>query len=330
MPSRSRSYWLTSSLMRPIEIIRSEITSTTPVQGPEQVKLDGAGQGGAVELPLRSYKLIIAYDGSRFSGWQRQSAVRTVQATVEKAICTITGDSHLHLLGSSRTDTGVHALGQCATFRSRLWKSPAGNLPLAINSQLPDDVVVRAAVEVPIAFNPIKHARSKRYRYTVYASRISDPLGRRQSWWIKRPLNTDAMHQAARCLIGQHDFASFQTSGSPRKSTVRTINAIEIAGIDCLDGQTITIEIEANGFLYNMARSIAGTLVVAGLKRKPITWVSDVLMARQRKLAGPTAPAHGLCLLEIYYPESALKLAPELTPELAPELESDAESDPCA
>lgn len=271
-----------------------------------------AGQGSGGEAPLRCYKLIIAYDGSEFFGWQRQSAARTVQATIEDAICTITGDPFVHLLGSSRTDTGVHALGQCATFRSPRWKSPAANLTLAINSQLPPDVVVRSASEVPMAFNPIRHARSKRYRYSVYASRVNNPLVRRQAWWVKRRLDVEAMRDASAWLLGKHDFTSFQTAGSPRKSTIRTVRAIDIAHVDTMDGQAVTIEIEADGFLYNMARSVAGTLVLAGLKRKSTGWVNDVLKARDRKKAGPTAPSHGLCLLEIYFPST------------------DDESDPCA
>jgi tRNA pseudouridine38-40 synthase len=256
------------------------------------------------QSPLRCYKLIIAYDGSEFYGWQRQSSARTVQATLEEAICAITGEPVVHLLGSSRTDTGVHAQGQCATFRSRRWKAPAASLPLAINSQLPADVVVRAASEMPIAFNPIRHARSKRYRYTIYASRINNPLMRRQAWWVKRRIDINIMREASAALLGKHDFASFQTAGSPRKSTVRTVKAIDIASVDSLEGQAVTIEIEADGFLYNMARSVAGTLVLAGLKRKSVSWVSEVLMARDRKKAGPTAPSHGLCLLEIHFPIS--------------------------
>ena len=259
------------------------------------------GEGRGVDAQLRSYKLIVAYDGSEFFGWQRQAAARTVQATLEDAVCAITGDSTINILGSSRTDTGVHALGQCATFRSRRWNAPAGNLPLAINSQLPADVVVRAACEVPMAFNPIKHARSKRYRYSIYASRINNPLVRRQAWWVKRRVDIDLMREASEFLLGKHDFVSFQTAGSPRKSTVRTVKAIDISTTPTMDGQAINIEIEADGFLYNMARCLAGTLVVAGLKRRPISWVRDVLQAGDRKQAGPTAPSHGLCLLEINF-----------------------------
>lgn len=268
---------------------------------PAAEALEPAGEGRGVETLLRTFKLIVAYDGSQFFGWQRQAAARTVQATLEDAIAQVTGDRSVRLLASSRTDTGVHALGQCATFRSRSWKAPAGNLPLAINTQLPPDVVVRKASEVPLAFNPIRNARGKRYRYSIYASRVNDPLARQRAWWVKRRLDVQAMKTAAEQLLGCHDFASFQTTGSPRVSTLRTVTAIDIACTDYMDGQAVSIEIEADGFLYNMVRNVVGTLVLAGVGQRSIAWVGEVLHARDRRHAGPTAPPHGLCLLEIYF-----------------------------
>lgn len=253
------------------------------------------------DAPRRTFKMIVAYDGSDFFGWQRQRAARSVQATLEDAISKVTGESVVHLLASSRTDTGVHAIAQCASFRSHTWRAPASNLPLAINTQLPPDVVVRSAVEVPASFHPIRDACGKRYRYSIYASRVNDPLGRRRAWWVKRKLNIDLMREAAGHLLGQHDFASFQTSGSPRKSTVRTVTAIDIQCDSRLDGQAVTVEIEADGFLYNMVRNFVGTLVLTGLNHKPIHWVQEVLQSRDRRIAGPTAPAHGLFLSEIYF-----------------------------
>lgn len=269
------------------------------------------GQGSGAEPmphapddPRRAYKLIVAYDGGAFSGWQRQSAARTVQATLEDALVDLIGDPAIRLLASSRTDTGVHALGQCCTFRTRAWRAEASRLTMALNTQLPPDVVVRSAAEVPIAFNPITYAQGKRYRYRIYASRISDPHSRRHAWWVKRRLNIEAMQAAAETLLGQHDFASFQTAGSPRVSTVRTVRAIDIRAEDHQDGQSVTIEIEANGFLYNMVRSIVGTLVLVGRQQRPATWVSQVLSSRDRRQAGQTAPAHGLCLLQVFFPSA--------------------------
>ena len=299
--ARSKRTESTSAEVNAAELATAEINTAeahTRLASASQL----AGEGRGVETRLRCYKLIVAYDGSEFCGWQRQASARTVQGTLEDAICALTGASSVNVLGSSRTDTGVHALGQCATFRSDRWNAPAASLPLALNSQLPSDVAVRSAREVPMSFHPIRHARGKRYRYSIYASRINNPLVRHQAWWVKRKIDIDAMRAAAELLLGKHDFASFQTAGSPRKSTVRTVTAIDISIAQALDGQAISLEIEADGFLYNMARSIAGTLVLAGLKRKPLGWVRDVLHAGDRQKAGPTAPAHGLCLLEINFP----------------------------
>ncbi len=258
--------------------------------------------------PVRCFKLTIAYDGTDFYGWQRQSSARTVQATLEDALAETTGAPSVRLLASSRTDTGVHALGQCATFRSSHWTADARHLALAVNTRLPPDVIVRAASEVPMTFNPIRHAVSKRYRYSVYSSRVSDPLGRRQSWWVKRILDVPAMQAAAAELLGTRDFASFQTTGSPRISTIRTVQAIDIDCRPMLDGQAVTIEVQANGFLYNMVRNIVGTLVHVGRGRQPSQWVREVLAAQDRRQAGQTAPAQGLCLLQVFFDEAAQRM----------------------
>ncbi len=263
-----------------------------------------AGQGSGVEAPLRTFKLIVAYDGSEFFGWQRQSSARSVQATIEDAIADLTGDEVVHLLASSRTDTGVHAIGQCATFRSRKWRAPAANIALALNTRLPYDVAIRKSTEEPYGFNPIKHCSGKRYRYCIYASRTSNPITRKQAWWVTRPLDIEAMQAGAQHLMGQHDFVSFQTNGSPRVSTIRTVRAIEIACRPELDGQFVTIEVEADGFLYNMVRNIVGTLVKCGTRHKRPEWVREALEARDRRCSGQTAPAHGLCLFEVFFDEA--------------------------
>ncbi|MFO1062706.1 MAG: tRNA pseudouridine(38-40) synthase TruA [Pirellulales bacterium] len=260
-----------------------------------------AEQGGAGEPERRCYKLIISYDGLGFAGWQRQTAQRTVQEELEKAIAVTTGDEKVTLLAGSRTDTGVHAIGQCATFRSSRWNAPAHRLALALNTKLPNDVAVRAASEVPMTFSPIKHAMTKRYRYMMYSSRINNPLGRGNSWWVKRQLDVDAMRKAAEALIGEHDFLSFQTTGSPRKKTIRRVDSIDIASEPYLDGRLVTIEVEANGFLYNMMRNIAGSLMLVGVKQRSVEWMGQALAAMDRRAAGPTAPPYGLCLLRINY-----------------------------
>ncbi len=261
---------------------------------------DGAGQGSSTSQ-RRTFLLTIAYDGSDYFGWQRQSAARTVQETLEDILDKLLGE-RIHLMASSRTDTGVHALGQRATLRTRHWKATGANLAMAINTKTPPDLAIRSAVEVPSTFHPTRDAYSKRYRYSIYASRVCDPNSRRNRWWIKKRLNVAAMIEASRYLIGEHDFEGLQTAGSPRISTVRHVTAIDIATENYLDGHLVTIEVQANGFLYNMVRNIVGTLVSVGTGLRPVHWVQDVLDGRDRRHAGQTAPAHGLCLLEIYFP----------------------------
>jgi tRNA pseudouridine38-40 synthase len=264
----------------------------------------GDAPSSTLEPPLRAYKLIVAYDGAAFCGWQRQAQHRTVQEVLEQAIAELTGEKKVTVLASSRTDTGVHAIGQCASFRSRHWRAPAHRLAMALNTKLPDDVSVRQATEVPLTFSPLRHTVSKRYRYRIYASRIPNPLLRRNAWWVKRRLDLDAMRAAADILLGKHDFLSFQTTGSPRKATVRTVLDITIESQPCLDGQEVTIEVEANGFLYNMVRNIVGSLVVVGVGHRDVTWMETALAARDRRASGPTAPPYGLCLQHVVFASS--------------------------
>jgi len=250
---------------------------------------------------LRCFRLTIAYDGTNYFGWQRQPHHPSVQAAVEQAVCAITGDSHTHVKASSRTDTGVHALGQSAVFTSAGWPAPAERIPLAINTKLPNDIAVRDAIEVPLRFNPLRASTGKRYRYQVYSARRPDPIGARTQWWVPRRMHLQPMIEASRMLIGTHDFAALQTTGSPRSSTIREIRDLTITSVPHMDGQLISIEVEANGFLYNMVRNIAGTLVQIGVGRKPPLWMKEVMDSRDRREAGQTAPACGLFLLEVKY-----------------------------
>jgi tRNA pseudouridine38-40 synthase len=249
----------------------------------------------------RVFKLIVAYDGTNYFGWQYQPDQPTVQRFVESAIGTVLGHPRWPARASSRTDAGVHALGQVVVFKTNAWRAPADRLTPAINTHLPDDIVIRSAEEVQANFHPLALCIGKRYRYRVYSSRVADPLDSRFHWWVKHRLNVDAMREAADMLLGTHDFAAFETSGSPRENTVRTVRAIEIKSHTYLDGHQISIEIEADGFLYNMVRNIAGTLVVVGRRRQPPSWVHGVLGSRDRREAGQTAPPQGLQLLEIFF-----------------------------
>jgi tRNA pseudouridine38-40 synthase len=252
----------------------------------------------------RVFKLIVAYDGTNYFGWQYQPDQPTVQRCIESALGMVLGHPRWPARASSRTDSGVHALGQVVVFKTNAWRAPADRLTPALNTHLPDDIVIRSAEEVQSNFHPLAFCTGKRYRYRVYSSRIADPLDGRFHWWVKHHLHVGAMREAAACLLGKHDFAAFETSGSPRQNTVRTVRAIEIESHDYLDGQQISIEIEADGFLYNMVRNITGTLVVVGRKRQPPSWARDVLDSKDRREAGQTAPPQGLQLLEIFFADT--------------------------
>ena len=249
----------------------------------------------------RVFKLIVAYDGTSYFGWQYQPDQPTVQQFIESALGTVLGHPRWPARASSRTDAGVHALGQVVVFKTNAWRAPADRLTPALNTHLPNDIVIRSAEEVSPNFHPLAFCVGKRYRYRVYASRVADPLDGRFHWWIKHRLNVDAMREAAEMLIGKYDFAAFETSGSPRQNTVRTVRAIEIESHAYLDGRQISIEIEADGFLYNMVRNITGTLVVVGRQRQSPSWVREVLVSKDRREAGQTAPPQGLQLLEIFF-----------------------------
>ncbi len=273
-----------------------DATLATPVESPEALAIEQA-----VEPVLRCFRLTLAYDGTNYFGWQRQPNHPSVQAAVDRALCAITGDNQVRTLASSRTDTGVHALGQSAVFTSSGWPAAADRIPLAINTKLPNDISVRDAIEVPLRFNPLRASTGKRYRYQVYSARKPDPIGARTQWWVPQLMQLEPMCEAARLLIGKHDFVSYQTTGSPRSSTIREVRQLTVNATPHMDGTLFTIEIEANGFLYNMVRNIAGTLVQVGVGRKRPQWVSEVLAAKDRREAGQTAPACGLFLLEVLY-----------------------------
>ena len=253
------------------------------------------------EKPLRAFRLTLAYDGTNYFGWQRQPDQPTVQACVEEALAKITGEQSVKAYASSRTDTGVHAIGQSAVFRTRQWNAAADAISFALNTKLPSDIVARDAIEVELSCHPLRDSTGKRYQYRIYCSRKDDPIHKRTHWWVRRKIQLEAMQQAAEYLVGEHDFFSFQSAGSPRQNTVRTVRKLTIESRPHMDGILYTIEIEASGFLYNMVRNIAGTLVQVGVGRAEPQWVQHVLSAYDRRVAGATAPPQGLCLMEVYY-----------------------------
>jgi tRNA pseudouridine38-40 synthase len=244
---------------------------------------------------MRNIKLILCYDGTAYHGWQRQPGLRTIQGVLEEAIASVT-PSAATATASGRTDTGVHAIGQVVQFYTASRLDPP-ILRRALNAKLPEDVRVLEAAVVSQAFHPTIDARSKRYRYRFDNRPIADPFRRHYAWHIPRPMDDQAMHRAAQALAGRHDFRSFETEWPNRTSSVRTIYDIVVARF----GDVIELEVEADGFLYNMVRSIAGTLCLVGTGRRPDTFAGTALRAECRTQAGPTAPPHGLFLLHVNY-----------------------------
>lgn len=247
---------------------------------------------------MRCLKLTVAYDGTRYAGWQTQPDLRTVQAELERAWQQITGEA-VRLTASGRTDAGVHAWGQAVGVTTMSDRAP-DLLLRGLNAVLPDDVIVRDAVEAPANFHATYDALRKCYRYSIHNSPVRPLFDRPYVWHVPTPLDTVAMHRAGQGLVGRHDFASFESAGSERTSTVRTVTRLDVQrGTECRD--RIEIEIEGDGFLYNMVRAIAGTLVEVGRGLRDETWLAKVLASRDRRQAGQTAPPQGLCLWRVDY-----------------------------
>lgn len=244
---------------------------------------------------MRNIQLTLAYDGTGFHGWQRQPAQRTVQEVLEDGLKQLTGTA-TSATAASRTDSGVHALGQSVHFLTTS-SHPPETFVRALNALLPADVRVQSARERPQAFHATFDARSKRYRYVIDNGLFASPFQLRYSWHVRRALDVGAMEAAAAVLLGRHDFHSFETDWPNRTSSVRTIIDLRIERSDAF----VTIEVEADGFLYNMVRSITGTLMWVGTGKRKVGWVADVLKAESRIEAGPTAPPQGLFLVAVRY-----------------------------
>jgi tRNA pseudouridine38-40 synthase len=248
---------------------------------------------------MRTFKLTMAYDGTDFAGWQRQPARRTVQGELEAALERITGQRP-KCIASGRTDAGVHALGQVVSFTSPTYLDPAV-LTKALNAELPEDLLVFEVAEAPAGFHALRDAVQKRYRYAIEDGRLRDLFDRRYVWHVWERLDVEAMREAARPLVGRHDFASFETAGSPRLTTERTVLDLVVERREMGLTDRVVIEVEADGFLYNMVRNIVGTLVAVGKGRGEVTWPAEVLAQRDRTKAGMTAPPQGLFLIGVEY-----------------------------
>lgn len=240
-------------------------------------------------------KLTVQYDGTEYHGWQIQSGEATIQEELTRALTRITGEN-IKIKGCGRTDAGVHAESYICNFHTKS-KIPVERYPYALNSYLPKDIVCKVAERAEENFDSNRSASSKRYIYRIYNSDIPDAFAGRYSWQYKYKLNVERMREAAKAFIGEHDFIGFASSGFTVKTTVRTIYSLDVTQ----EGNMITIDVCGNGFLYNMVRIIAGTLVFVGSGKVNPADMPEIINSRCRERAGITAPAIGLCLKEVYY-----------------------------
>jgi tRNA pseudouridine38-40 synthase len=238
--------------------------------------------------------IIIEYDGTNYGGWQKQKNTLSIQQVIEEAIYKIT-KKEVNLISSGRTDAGVHAIGQVANFITTS-KIPIEKIPDAINSKLPNDISIIGSKEVAMDFHARYSARRKRYKYIILNSKYKRPINRNYSYHVKYDLDIDKMKNEIKYLIGEHDFKAFMSSGSSVQTTVRTIYDVSIEK----QGDLIILEIEGNGFLYNMVRIIVGTLIDIG-RGKISTSLKDIINSKDRNRAGYTSPACGLFLKKVYY-----------------------------
>ncbi len=242
-----------------------------------------------------AYRITVAYDGTAYAGWQVQPHRATVQGVLEGAAERLNGEA-AKVPGASRTDAGAHARGQACRFVTGR-DLVAARVPDALNAFLPEDVVVHDAVEAPPDFHPVRDARGKHYRYTFLVARHEDPFARRYALRLPRRPDVGAMRGAAALLVGTHDFGAFEKVGSPREHTVRTLSRLDVVE----DGAYIHVDLLANGFLYGMARNLAGTLLRVGERGLDVAVPSSWLAAPHHGRAGPILPPHGLCLMQVFY-----------------------------
>lgn len=244
---------------------------------------------------MKRILLTISYDGTNYSGWQKQKNAVTVQGEFDKA-CSTLFKTDIESIGASRTDAGVHALGQRAVIDVDT-SIPAEKIPLALNPLLPDDIVVTHAEEVGADFNPRFKALKKTYEYSIYNAPFRNPIYRNYSEYVRYELDLDSMRTACEAFVGEHDFRAFCASGNSSKTTVRTIYSLDIEK----DGDFIKIRVTGNGFLYNMVRIIAGTLIYVGEGRIAPDDLPEIIASGDRRKAGKTAGPSGLVLVKIMY-----------------------------
>ena len=241
---------------------------------------------------MKRIKLVVAYDGTNYQGWQIQRNGETIESMLNRALQSLTGEP-IRVMGASRTDSGVHALGNVAVFDTEA-RMPGDKFSYALNQRLPEDIRIQASCEVPGDFHPRYQETVKTYEYRILNREFPLPSCRLNTYYT---LDVDRMCQAAAFLTGEHDFKSFCAAGAQVKTTIRTIYDLQIRK----DEDILTIRITGNGFLYNMVRIIAGTLMKVGTGEWEPEYIEEILKAKDRRKAGPTAPAKGLTLLEIRF-----------------------------
>ena len=244
---------------------------------------------------MRNIALRLKYVGTAYHGWQVQKTEVTVAETLENALSRLCGHP-VKVTVCGRTDAGVHARSYCANFRTTC-SIPVQRFPLAVNAQLPSDIAVVDAVDAPENFNAILSCIKKEYTYSIYNSRIKDPFFNDRAYFYPSPLNIPVMAQAASMFVGTHDFAAVRSVGTETKTTVRTVFYYEVAQ----NGPTIDLRVCADGFLYNMARAMAGTLIYASEGKLRPEEIPQLLEKRDRCLTGPTVPPQGLYLTRVWY-----------------------------
>ena len=244
---------------------------------------------------MRNIKLTIEYDGKDFNGWQKQKSKLNIQGEIERAIKEITNED-AELIASGRTDAGVHALGQVANFKTNSY-IPIEKIPIALNTKLKRSIRILNAEEVPDRFHSRYNCKRKTYRYIINNSQNGTAIYRNLEFNFPQELNVDLMNEAAKFFIGEHDFKAFKASGTSSKSSVRVIYDAKVYKND----ERVIIELTGNGFLYNMVRIIAGTLIDVGTKKIMPIQIQNIINSKDRSMAGKTLPPNGLYLVKVEY-----------------------------
>ena len=244
---------------------------------------------------MRKIALRIKYRGTAYHGWQRQEKDITVQEVLERAL-RVTCEEPIHVVGCGRTDAGVHAERYCVSFESNT-KIPLDRLPLALNTRLPNDIAVEAAVEAPDDFNAILSCVKKEYTYQIWNGRIRDPFRAPFSYFYPKPLDHALMARGGAAFVGTHDFSAVRSVGTQTKTTVRTVHYFEVER----EGDMVRLRVCANGFLYNMARAMVGTLLYVSEGKIAPEEIPALLEKGDRRLTGPTVPPEGLALTRLWY-----------------------------